>query len=546
MKLLTRSVALVALLLPALLLAQPGYFQRSTLPEHTGNGVGFKLPTETADGSILSVLDTDTTLYLVKFDTNGDAQWARTYPAGTNDPEWRIIRISATSDGGAIMIQDAWIWDDQPWQTYFHVVLTRIDPQGDILWSKHYSMNTGGFSIGPVDARLNTEPGDLHTVLLHMTTTQNTTVLRVNDSGDLLWSRKLAMAPSQAVIQLVQDPSLGACVLMRSTYIEGSPIAVMRLDNNGNYLWGRTVMMIDEPWTYLGATGLATTDGTAASQDVLYIYGRQKALLPTDKDFLLKFNNSGVLEWYKWYSDHLYNARSEGFSRELPSGDLEFGITQRQRFDVSGTHLGGGERFFPVGPFGSGYGRSWESGRTMLPGFIQSGSYQKTDQDSLLWTTPAMERVPWDLTNTCVWTADTTFALTDSFIPMALVDVDTLPAPLAQIVSVTDTNTIAVPANLTAYFDFCTIVGVDENIAYDQPILEVFPSLIAAGDRLNLRASAAAEVTVLDTRGRIVWRERVPAGLTNVPTSGLASGLHLVQRIDGQGIALGSARFVVE
>ncbi|MBK6542308.1 MAG: hypothetical protein IPG10_13720 [Flavobacteriales bacterium] len=78
MKVLTRSIAFAGTLLAAPCVEAQNYFQRSTLFEHTEPTTGFELAVETADGGVLTTLDADTALYLVKLDPNGDPLWANT------------------------------------------------------------------------------------------------------------------------------------------------------------------------------------------------------------------------------------------------------------------------------------------------------------------------------------------------------------------------------------------------------------------------------------------------------------------------------------
>ncbi|MBK9540457.1 MAG: hypothetical protein IPO12_17210 [Flavobacteriales bacterium] len=544
MKVLTRSIAFAGTLLAAPCAEAQNYFQRSTLFEHTEPTTGFELAVETADGGVLTTLDADTALYLVKLDPNGDLLWANSYLAFSGDTHWDIVQLSATADGGCIFIHDVWI-HGPAFEENYQATLTRLDIAGQVLWSRKYTL--------PLPSTLNTSspypmlvthPNGTHSVLFHGTNSWHELLLSIDDQGAILWSSLLnAWTTTTYDVQLVGTPNNGV-LLLRGSGSFGGHISAVSYDQFGNRVWGTKVGMTNGSWEYANAKCAVTGSGA------VYIVGSQH--MPQQQHgYLVRLDPNGSLAWYKLFGDGLYlpfpiDPLQPGF--ELPNGDLEFGLRTRQFFTSAGVHLGGAARSLPTTVIGSEqFIRHTGYGERSASGFIVTGNYKRIDQlFNYTWTTPTIDRIPWDLTSTCGWTMDTTYAVADTLVPMAFIQVDTLPASLPQAVTVIDTTTIAVPANLTTFFDFCTLVGFEENTAHYHPELEVFPSPLAAGNPLHLRTSKAAEIIVVDARGRIVWRGRVPAGLTQIPTSGLASGLHLVQGIDGQGKALGSARFVVE
>ncbi|MBP6390058.1 MAG: hypothetical protein KA175_08375 [Flavobacteriales bacterium] len=510
--------------------------------EHTGASARFSHTAEAPDGSVFSVLTTDTAEFLVKLDPTGDLLWSMHYPANVQDQYWFIDEIEPTADGGALLVHDLDQTSDglEDWQ---HAVCTRIDMAGQVVWSKRYSATINAWSNGIWTADVVNHPNGDHTVLLMEWPFAYTSpvLLRINASGDPVWGITQGLGPSGPDRYLMPADGNGTILFTPGDNANG----IFRYDDTGALLWGIQVQMTNTVWNYVNMIPLVTPTGE------VFLAGNQYDLGSLNYTYLMKVGSAGVLDWYKIFGSGQFGMTLPmyGPAKQLTNGDLVFGSQRRSYFSFTGDHLGSAVQAHPtqvlmnneyqliVHP--SKYGAQM--------GSLVSGTYHKTDLTfAYEWSTPTIARIPFDLAGTCGWMIDSTLAEVDTIVPAGMLGVADLPVPQPCAVSVIDTTTIAVPDNLTTYFDFCTLVGFEENNAHYHPELEVFPSPLAAGDPLHLRTSKAAEIMVLDARGRIVWHERVNSSLINVPTSGLASGLHLVQAIDGQGTALGSARFVVE
>ena len=534
----------LSLAVAAQLVAQPAYYQRSTLLEHPGHDPRFTYSVESPDGSVFAFLWVDTAQYVVKLDPNGDPLWSMRYMADPQDGYSHISELAPTADGGALLVHDLDETTDglEYWQ---HAVCTRIDGAGQVVWSKRYSTTIQVWSSGGWNAEVVNHPNGEHTILLMEWPApyEAPVLMRISASGDLLWSVKQALGSSGGLDRFLLPADGNSTILV--TPSDAQSHGVFRHDQNGALVWGIGVRMTNAVWTSYNTIPLATASGQ------VYLAGDQHGLNSVSYPFLLRIAASGVVDWYKLYGTGQFGSALPmyGPARQLASGDLLFGSLRRSYFDANGEHLGSAVQSLPTEVFMNNEYQLIPHPSKNAPqaGSLVSGAYHKTDLTfAYQWSTPTIVRIPWNLGTDCGWATDTILTQVDTIVPAAIVSVDNMPLPQSQVMVVTDTTTIALPANLTTFFDFCTLVGFEENTAHYHPELEVFPSPLAAGDPLHLRTSKAAEIIVVDARGRIVWRGRVPAGLTQIPTSGLASGLHLVQGIDGQGKALGSARFVVE
>ncbi|MBK7271001.1 MAG: hypothetical protein IPI07_16320 [Flavobacteriales bacterium] len=335
MKVLTRSIAFAGTLLAAPCVEAQNYFQRSTLFEHTEPTTGFELAVETADGGVLTTLDADTALYLVKLDPNGDPLWANTYPSSVTDDNWQLFHISPTSDGGALLVQD--LWGEEP-QFYFmriRAVLTRINASGAVLWSKSYSAETNGTTNALLHASIVTQSGDVHTLTLRSPNWQyDYTLLRLDDSGNVLWGRKAALGADLSEVTVYGDVNNQVTVLCHHEYHFMEPLVIMRFDGSGANLWRTKLRMTNSDWEYTAAFGLGTANGS------FYVHGHQDTP-QTQFNYLLKINASGSLAWYKLYGEGMYQPWTAGPGLELANGDLQFGRLDRQVFNPTGGHLGG-------------------------------------------------------------------------------------------------------------------------------------------------------------------------------------------------------------
>ena len=537
-----RSIStFLSLCAAAHLLAQPAYYQRSTLVEHTGATARFSHTAEAPDGSVFSVLTTDTAEFLVKLDPAGDLLWSMQYPANVQDQYWFIDEIEPTADGGALLVHDLEQTSDglEDWQ---HAVCTRIDLAGQVVWSKRYSATITAWSNGIWTADVVNHPNGDHTVLLMEWPFAYTSpvLLRINASGDPLWGLTQGFVPSGPDRYLIPADNNGTVLLTPGEHDNG----IFRYDETGALLWGIRVEMTNTVWNNVNMTPFVSPTGE------VFLAGNQYDMGFLNYSYLMKLNVSGTLDWYKIYGDGQFGLTLpiHGPAKQLANGDLVFGSLRRSYFSPNGQHLGSAVQSHATQVL-----MNQEYQLDLRPskyasqvGSLVSGTYHKTDLTfGYEWTTPTIARIPFDLAGACGWVIDTTLAVVDTTVHAGMLNVEVFPAPQSCVVTVIDTTTIAVPANLTNFFDFCTLVGLEENNAHDQPLLEVFPSLVTAGEAVNIRSSNAAEVTILDARGRIVWRGRINADLNAIPTNGLAPGLHVVQAVDQRGEVC-AVRFVVE
>ena len=540
MKPLEHALTTCLLLLSLVGHAQSPHYMRSTYPERT-SFLGFQKIVESSDNGFIALLLGNPVRQLMKLDAAGDPLWAKSYPIGVNDTAWALYEMVATQDGGALLVQKVYTTGTGPED--HHAVLTRIAGNGNIAWSKHYRTNVGLENIGVQPRLVAHANGEFTFAFVGDQSGSSNLITRLAANGQVQWSR--IQSPFQITWDMRHEllPSLdnSLTIVSHTGYGYEGMIAVTRIDEFGSFTWGTTVQMTNVEWEYSEATALVTNTGA------VYVGGTQDYVVgPISFGFMTRFDPVGQLDWYRLYGQS-FNSTSIGRpGRELGNGVLQFGIRGREYFAPDGTHLGRGTREFPVWSAGGNeYSLEDERLNSNSNDLLISGNFRKRDElFNYTWYTPTVGHVPWNTTE-CAWVADTSYALADTLVPVAFLSIGTTAVVQPVGILVSDTSTHAEPEAFDPFFNFCTLVGLEENNAHNQPMLEVFPSLVTAGEAVNIRSSSAAEVTILDARGRIVWRGRINADLNAIPTNGLAPGLHVVQAVDQRGEVC-AVRFVVE
>ena len=127
---------------------------------------------------------TDT--WIVKFDENGEIIWNRemTYPDGIGTNPYSIVE---TSDGGLAMAE--WY---QPYPNFAGSLITKLDANGNLLWSKSYLGNVSTYDLLETKGTLFVVGSD--------TTSKGGLILKFNSSnGAFLGSKSISIEKKQTI-----------------------------------------------------------------------------------------------------------------------------------------------------------------------------------------------------------------------------------------------------------------------------------------------------------------------------------------------------------
>ena len=282
------NISIVFLVLfPLLLSSQPDYewittFESSTWDE--GHCVRETLDNGFIIGGLTGVQGTD--VYLSKMDENGNSLWTRTY-GGSGWDEARMVQ--QTSDGGYITAgrttsfgatdsdiyliktnsQGDTLWtrmyggnehDDSQWigeitgegyiiagQTFSYgaggsdIILIKIDLEGNIIWLETYG------DAGDEDAQwaqFTSDDGIIITgsIDIHGTGNDDIYVVKTDLNGEVLWTKTYGGADTDLSLS-IEEVSAGGYIISGQTESFGNgndDVYLIRTDGEGDLLWEKT------------------------------------------------------------------------------------------------------------------------------------------------------------------------------------------------------------------------------------------------------------------------------------------------------------------
>lgn len=201
---------------------------------------------------------------LVKTDVAGNVFWTKTYL--TDEPSSELFRIIKTSDGGYAL----------GGHSNGSAVLLKINPDGDIQWSKHFLGNYNQFSntfVFDFGDFIQTSDGGYAIVGSYPTPGSFYTVYRLlmlittDAFGNLQWNKTITSYPGFTPTDILQKSD--GYAIMGGQY--GRPIspyffAILKIDSNGLVEWykiygGGEDRSAEDYFAMTYKKGIATRDG---------------------------------------------------------------------------------------------------------------------------------------------------------------------------------------------------------------------------------------------------------------------------------------------
>lgn len=328
---------------------------RKIIPAAAGGGYFLLGWSDSADGDI-TFNHGKNDVWLVKIDDNGDLVWQKTFGGTDNDYGYAI---TASSDGNYIIAGSSYSSDgDVPNSNDGNqdVWIFKIDPDGQILWSRLYGGSAPDFakSILPlsdgsffVAGSSSSNDGDA----LNNHGLGDVFVLKINNNGDILLSKLLGGEGLDYNEDMVSSGDGGAVLINTSNSTFPT--------NHGDYdVWG------------------------------------------------IKLNEAGAVQWQKCFGGSGVDSGT-GIFRMSNGNFILTGIPWSYDDDVSGNFPGQNAWLFCIDPNGSmlwhkTYGGSnsdvFRSGRELTDGeFIVVGHTSSSDGDAMSGTGPSNSGDVWVL-----------------------------------------------------------------------------------------------------------------------------------------------------
>ena len=189
-------------------------------------------------------------LYVMKVDADGNESWSRTFDSGDN-----VLANSATqtADGNFLVLATILRYPDPG----DNMVLTKLDGDGNVLWSRTWEENTisGESLIRTADGNYlitarYTPPGGLDDFMF----------IKVDPEGQEIW-RSTFGAPDMIDYgaELAETPDGGYIVLgerLKDLYTWQTEILLVKIDANGQFVWEQA-----KPTTHTMFTAVLVRDG---------------------------------------------------------------------------------------------------------------------------------------------------------------------------------------------------------------------------------------------------------------------------------------------
>jgi hypothetical protein len=215
----------------------------------SGYDFSYSIKSTTDDGFILAATTDsygpgDYNMYIIKGDVNGDTLWTRI--TGTDSIEYATIALQA-NDGGYIIGGQSWGIGQGEGDFY----LIKLDSQGDHVWSKTYggrwdedmysiaktfdggyimSGNTESW-IGGVLTPTNTHPAN---------NKQDVYIVKIDEFGDTLWTGTFGGVNFDNGRNIKQTSDSGYIFAGRSySFSSSQDIYLVKLNSSGDTLWTR-------------------------------------------------------------------------------------------------------------------------------------------------------------------------------------------------------------------------------------------------------------------------------------------------------------------
>ncbi|MDW8159386.1 MAG: fibronectin type III domain-containing protein [Bacteroidia bacterium] len=230
---------------------------------------------------------TETYIYLLKIDGQGNKQWERTY-GGT---DWRVAYdVAQTGDGGYIVVGSV----NNSGIGKRDLFLMKTDAQGNVQWAQAYggAQDDYGFSVvltrdgGYAVAGMSNSFGQGSNDML---------VIKTNSLGVVQWARTFGGPNQEDAYSIVQAPDGGFLVggLTRSFNVGNADMYLVKTNSAGNLEWARA----------FGGASFDYAYGINVAQDGFVAVGGSVSF--NSDVYLVKTDFSGNLLFSRTYGGNL-------------------------------------------------------------------------------------------------------------------------------------------------------------------------------------------------------------------------------------------------
>jgi uncharacterized delta-60 repeat protein len=179
-------------------------------------------------------------IYVVKLDSSGNVQWAKTIGGSDWDEASSIIQ---SSDGGYVVAG----WTESFGAGYPDIYVVKLDSSGNVVWTKTIGgrfidrassiiqSSDGGYVVAGDSSSFGAGSDDIY-------------VVKLDSSGNVLWTKTIGGSSSDYAYSIIQS-SDGGYVVVGESYSFGAGkdrIYVVKMDSEGNVVWTKFISGVED------------------------------------------------------------------------------------------------------------------------------------------------------------------------------------------------------------------------------------------------------------------------------------------------------------
>ena len=252
----------------------------------------------------------DFDILLIKIEPDGDLIWSKTYGANGNDLSRDII---ATADGNYMIVG----WSKAAGQPDNNANLIKIDIDGTVIWNKTFGSSSDDFG----NCVKTTSDGGY--IMIGQTygfgsSNGDAWLVKLNSNGDTTWTKRFGGSLNDEGYYLTVAPDGGYVFLVRDSSNVGQDIdtRVIKTDASGNLVWNKVY----------GGDKKDTPKMIQNTNDGGFIAcGNSRSFGWINPDmWILKLNSSGDTTWTRHYggsqNEHCYVIREMADGSYIATG----------------------------------------------------------------------------------------------------------------------------------------------------------------------------------------------------------------------------------
>jgi gliding motility-associated-like protein len=225
----------------------------------------------TTDGGYIAVGTNGTSPIIVKFSNLGAIEWSKT--TTSNGPSDYFRDVIQTRDGGFVA---SGVVDFNS-----SVFVAKFQSNGNQQWSKEIGSSTSDWSVGLIEAN----DGNV-IVLSNTTTTTDNYLMKLNiNNGSFIWQKTYSTGASNPCCDHSADfitKTIDGNFLITGTWSTDVTI-LQKVDDNGNVIWTKTISQ--SGLGLRGTDAIATTDGGYIVSSVDYNNQLARNIIKLDNSF---------------------------------------------------------------------------------------------------------------------------------------------------------------------------------------------------------------------------------------------------------------------